>query len=308
MRSGVSSTVSERPERAGTLRRARHQRPHRPAPERAGAAATASSASSSHERPPSCLRKSSLPTPGVSTPPRSSRGSRRTTATMSRRLVDLGQRQGRAGDHGARRSCGRDRRRGRRRQGGVRRAPLSAGAHGERPVRGQVPALDRLGAAADRQEAGRDRAHKHGADAVAHGCTGKGNDQVRFEIGVRASTPASRSSLRTRTGWSSREEEIEYARRTGSPSTTRRSAPTRSTRTCGGAAIEAACSRTRGSRRPRRLTSSQSMRRRARRAEGRHRRLREGHPGVARRGGLGMRRADRPRSRLGGRTASGAST
>ena len=26
-------------------------------------------------------------------------------------------------------------------------------------------------------------ARRHGADAVAHGCTGKGNDQVRFEVG-----------------------------------------------------------------------------------------------------------------------------
>ncbi len=29
-------------------------------------------------------------------------------------------------------------------------------------------------------------AHQHNADAVAHGCTGKGNDQVRIELGVRA--------------------------------------------------------------------------------------------------------------------------
>ncbi len=28
-----------------------------------------------------------------------------------------------------------------------------------------------------------------GADAVAHGCTGKGNDQVRFDVGVRALAP-----------------------------------------------------------------------------------------------------------------------
>ncbi len=28
-------------------------------------------------------------------------------------------------------------------------------------------------------------ARRHGADAVAHGCTGKGNDQVRFEVGTR---------------------------------------------------------------------------------------------------------------------------
>ena len=32
-------------------------------------------------------------------------------------------------------------------------------------------------------------ARDHGADAVAHGCTGKGNDQVRFEVGTRALAP-----------------------------------------------------------------------------------------------------------------------
>jgi len=32
-------------------------------------------------------------------------------------------------------------------------------------------------------------AREFGADAVAHGCTGKGNDQVRFEVGVRALAP-----------------------------------------------------------------------------------------------------------------------
>jgi argininosuccinate synthase len=32
-------------------------------------------------------------------------------------------------------------------------------------------------------------AHTHGAGAVAHGCTGKGNDQVRIELGVRALDP-----------------------------------------------------------------------------------------------------------------------
>src|SRR5215208_3262227 len=32
-------------------------------------------------------------------------------------------------------------------------------------------------------------AHKHGAGIVAHGCTGKGNDQVRFEAGIQALGP-----------------------------------------------------------------------------------------------------------------------
>jgi argininosuccinate synthase len=34
-----------------------------------------------------------------------------------------------------------------------------------------------------------DQARKHGADTVAHGCTGKGNDQVRFEVGTRSLAP-----------------------------------------------------------------------------------------------------------------------
>jgi argininosuccinate synthase len=34
-----------------------------------------------------------------------------------------------------------------------------------------------------------DAAHRYGADVVAHGCTGKGNDQVRFEVGIGALAP-----------------------------------------------------------------------------------------------------------------------
>jgi argininosuccinate synthase len=50
-----------------------------------------------------------------------------------------------------------------------------------------------------------------GADAVAHGCTGKGNDQVRFELGVKAFAPEMEVIAPWRT-WDiqSREEEIEY--------------------------------------------------------------------------------------------------
>jgi argininosuccinate synthase len=55
-------------------------------------------------------------------------------------------------------------------------------------LRGPVSArhLDR--AAADRQAPDRDRAQV-GADAVCHGATGKGNDQVRFELGYYALEP-----------------------------------------------------------------------------------------------------------------------
>ena len=32
-------------------------------------------------------------------------------------------------------------------------------------------------------------AHQFGADTISHGCTGKGNDQVRFELGIKALAP-----------------------------------------------------------------------------------------------------------------------
>ena len=44
-----------------------------------------------------------------------------------------------------------------------------------------------------------DAAHKHGANVVSHGCTGKGNDQVRFEVGIGALARISAASLRCAT-------------------------------------------------------------------------------------------------------------
>ena len=51
-----------------------------------------------------------------------------------------------------------------------------------------------------------------GADAIAHGCTGKGNDQVRFELAVKAFAPNMKIIAPWRE-WNikSREEEIDYA-------------------------------------------------------------------------------------------------
>lgn len=56
-------------------------------------------------------------------------------------------------------------------------------------------------------------AHKEGAQAVAHGATGKGNDQVRFEVSVRTLDP----SLKVIAPWRlwdirSREQAVDYAR------------------------------------------------------------------------------------------------
>ncbi len=57
-----------------------------------------------------------------------------------------------------------------------------------------------------------DIAKKEGADAICHGCTGKGNDQVRFELTIKAFAPEMKIIAPWRE-WNikSREEEIEYA-------------------------------------------------------------------------------------------------
>ena len=55
-------------------------------------------------------------------------------------------------------------------------------------------------------------AKKEGADAICHGCTGKGNDQVRFELTIKAFAP-DMTIIAPWREWDivSREEEIEYA-------------------------------------------------------------------------------------------------
>jgi len=57
-----------------------------------------------------------------------------------------------------------------------------------------------------------DTAHEQGAGAVAHGCTGKGNDQVRFDVGVKTLAPELRIIAPAREWGMSREDEILYAR------------------------------------------------------------------------------------------------
>ena len=59
-------------------------------------------------------------------------------------------------------------------------------------------------------------ARKEGATAICHGATGKGNDQVRFELGIKALAPDLKIIAPWRT-WNiqSREEEIEYCKEHG---------------------------------------------------------------------------------------------
>ena len=60
-------------------------------------------------------------------------------------------------------------------------------------------------------------AHKTGATTIAHGCTGKGNDQVRVEVAIAALDPSLKVIAPVREWKWSREEEITYAKENGVP-------------------------------------------------------------------------------------------
>ncbi len=62
-----------------------------------------------------------------------------------------------------------------------------------------------------------DTALEEGASAVAHGCTGKGNDQVRFEVSINALSPGLKIIAPAREWGMAREETINYAQRYGIP-------------------------------------------------------------------------------------------
>ncbi len=68
-------------------------------------------------------------------------------------------------------------------------------------------------------------AEKYGADAVAHGCTGKGNDQVRFDVSIAALDPNLKVLTPAREWGMSREETIAYGERFGIPSPVKKSSP-----------------------------------------------------------------------------------
>lgn len=60
-------------------------------------------------------------------------------------------------------------------------------------------------------------AEEEGAVAVAHGCTGKGNDQVRFEVSIQALNPHLKVIAPVREWGMTRDEEIAYAEEKGIP-------------------------------------------------------------------------------------------
>jgi argininosuccinate synthase len=63
-------------------------------------------------------------------------------------------------------------------------------------------------------------AEKEGATGLAHGCTGKGNDQVRFDISLGALAPDLKIIAPVREWGMTRDEEIAYAKKNGIPVST----------------------------------------------------------------------------------------
>ncbi len=82
-------------------------------------------------------------------------------------------------------------------------------------------------------------AEKYGADAVAHGCTGKGNDQVRFDVGIMALNPNIKVLAPAREWGMSREETIAYGEKFGIKSPVKKSSPYSIDRNLLGRSIEA---------------------------------------------------------------------
>lgn len=82
-------------------------------------------------------------------------------------------------------------------------------------------------------------AEKYGADAVAHGCTGKGNDQVRFDVGIVALNPKLKVLAPAREWGMSREETIAYGEKFGIESPVKKSSPYSIDRNILGRSIEA---------------------------------------------------------------------
>jgi argininosuccinate synthase len=84
-----------------------------------------------------------------------------------------------------------------------------------------------------------DAAAEYGADAVAHGCTGKGNDQVRFDVSIAALNPNLKVLAPAREWGMSREQTIAYGEKFGIPSPVKKSSPYSIDRNLLGRSIEA---------------------------------------------------------------------
>lgn len=84
-----------------------------------------------------------------------------------------------------------------------------------------------------------DTAEQYGADAVAHGCTGKGNDQVRFDVAIAALNPDLKVLAPAREWGMSREEAMAYGEKFGLTFPVKKSSPYSIDRNLLGRSIEA---------------------------------------------------------------------
>ncbi|MGB3136875.1 MAG: argininosuccinate synthase [Nodosilinea sp.] len=82
-------------------------------------------------------------------------------------------------------------------------------------------------------------ADRYGADAVAHGCTGKGNDQVRFDVAIAALNPNLKVLAPAREWGMGREEAIAYGEKTGLTFPVKKSSPYSIDRNLLGRSVEA---------------------------------------------------------------------
>lgn len=82
-------------------------------------------------------------------------------------------------------------------------------------------------------------AEEYGADAIAHGCTGKGNDQVRFDVAIAALNPNIKILAPAREWGMSREQTIAYGEKYGIPAPVKKSSPYSIDKNLLGMAIEA---------------------------------------------------------------------
>ena len=142
-----------------------------------------------------------------------------------------------------------------------------------------------------------EKAREAGCDTIAHGCTGKGNDQVRIESTVIALAPEMKIIAPVRDWQMGREEEIAYAREHGIPVKGGTEAPPYSIDDN----LWGRSSRGRPDRGPGRAAARRRVRAghrpagRARRAPGRRDRVRAGRAGRARRRAARPGRAARAR-------------
>ena len=103
-------------------------------------------------------------------------------------------------------------------------------------------------------------AHQFGADTISHGCTGKGNDQVRFEVSISSIDPTLKAISPIRDLSLTRDVEIAFAKEHKLPIVQTEKARSPSTRTCGAAPLKPASLRIRGMARPRTATPIPTIR------------------------------------------------